>query len=57
MCEYCDIAECEPLIAGVTVETYIYDNILVSRDSEMGYGNETEINYCPMCGRKLEGET
>jgi hypothetical protein len=54
MCEYCDGSE------------KMKDDIYISKDKNKYYINsyevsswttskKTEINYCPICGRKLEG--
>jgi hypothetical protein len=51
MCEYCE--EGELLIDDEFLNCCVYDGILTVGEEENGNVAEVEINYCPMCGRRL----
>lgn len=51
MCKYCK------LVSGETKSMNKYENLFISRHCNTYFiecdDDEIEINYCPMCGRKL----
>lgn len=54
MCEYCkNNMEGQPLNIDWNSIELIVDNCFLYAYCDCGYRNITEINYCPMCGRKL----
>ena len=54
MCKYCkDNMEGQPLNIDWNNIELIVDNCFLYAYCDCGYRNITEINYCPMCGRKL----
>lgn len=68
-CEYCekvyfetdDPRDRQKLIdkQGLMRDVYVNDNELFNVEYHLGYfliKDRCEINYCPMCGRKLECE-
>lgn len=54
-CEYCDLVSGEEKDIG-SLKNY---EILIERHNDTysitAFSDELEINYCPMCGRKLVG--
>lgn len=60
MCKYCDMKITEiadsagavfpDVVNGDDRLCIVYGNILSGR-----YGSRVEINFCPMCGNKVEG--
>ena len=59
-CEYCKVENSELLIDGNALSAYVEDAIL--NIDGRGWDGEFQaeylkINYCPMCGRKLEEPT
>ena len=51
-CSYCSGLENNRLISDDVVTALITNGILLLSDFEGGT-DHVEINYCPMCGRKL----
>ena len=61
MCEYCSG---ERSIMNLVVETFKKENVffniignwiyLIRKDGTININTRWGINYCPMCGRKLE---
>lgn len=65
MCEYCE--KCQALVIGKTDDVGIAIYLNTNKSyylNAYGYdihgsgsnGIQVQINYCPMCGRKLESE-
>ena len=53
MCEYCkDEMESKPIIDKYAIDT-IVDHKFLYNYCDCGNHTVVEINYCPMCGRKL----
>ena len=55
-CEYCNPANAKPLIYECALYVFIEKKLLVAGYSDMCTFESiesTQINYCPMCGRKL----
>lgn len=54
MCEYCD-DKCKNISKEPSdIDIYVYTGLLCVQSHILDI--EAEINYCPMCGRKLERE-
>lgn len=57
MCKFCEEGKVPNLKRGeVNLEIYINkNNLIVEAWDEDKYATFVEINYCPVCGRKLRG--
>jgi hypothetical protein len=71
-CPYCHGTECDPLdtkIFGANEDGYVSSDLIcicwvnlygdtpkLQMETDYGPAETVPINYCPMCGRKLDGK-
>lgn len=59
MCKYClgDVEDrkyiAEDIELSSDISLYVDGNNLLDMSDETGFSVSIEVNYCPMCGRKL----
>lgn len=52
VCKYCD-PKMSFATKGITKNTFIAQDVLIELSRNTGESDHVIINYCPMCGRKL----
>lgn len=55
-CKYCSNGKDHILVEGVTNEVYVSNKTILACCGWCGAYTTVKINYCPVCGRKLDEE-